>query len=40
MVANSNLEVECYRYVALQATSRNNIDAQKEAQSREDGPAV
>ena len=39
IVANSNLEVECYRYVALQATSRNNIDAQKEAQQKEEGPA-
>lgn len=31
IVANSNLEVESYRYTALQAISRNNIDAQKEA---------
>jgi hypothetical protein len=38
-VANSNLEVESYRYTALQATSKNNIDAQKEAQSKDENAA-
>ena len=36
LVANSNLEVESYRYTALQATSKNNIDEQRDAQARDD----
>ena len=36
VVANSNLELEGYRYTTLQTTQRNNIDAQKDAQNRDD----
>ena len=36
IIANSNLEIESYRYTALQTTQRNNIDAERDAQNRDE----
>ena len=36
IIANSNLEVESYKFTSLQTTGRNNIDQQKEAQAKDE----
>ena len=36
MVANSNLEIESYKFTSLQTQGKNNIDQQKQAQQKDD----
>lgn len=41
VIANSNLEIECYKFTSLKAATDNKINAQKEAQSvTEDGKSM
>jgi hypothetical protein len=40
VIANSNLEVECYSFTALMSATDNKINAQKEAQAKEDSGKI
>lgn len=41
VIANSNMEIECFKFTSLKSATDNKINAQKEAHAAtEDGKAV
>lgn len=40
VIANSNLELECYRYMKLKSSTNNDVDKQKSQQETKDAASI
>jgi len=40
MIANSKLEIECYNYLSMKTFTNNDIEAQKDAQAKDEKKAI